>query len=332
MGVSGDAPTLDDARRAAGALMERGARRVLLFGSLARGEQRARSDIDLVAEFADVEYRQRHKLEAELRQAATAACGYSVDVIATDRAEWCIQTERVTKSFASAISDDVVVLAECTDVPEQSAAHVDTAHKEQLMPTTDEELASQRLGYVERLVGRLRGQVTPGPEEFRAQENGDSADHDLLREERLISACSTAHLVIENGLKAVGMLTDVTAKTLWQHDVGKLAGAIETALPPEEADGLVRLLDSEPELVRAPSYITMWRTLGAYGTATDGRTAAEVATWEFTRALTQVAADIAGAAAEWCSDHGIADGQTDEVLRQAGILRSRLAETDSPAA
>ena len=327
MGVRGDAPTLDDAQRAADALMACGARRVLLFGSLARGEQREHSDIDLVAEFADMEYRQRHKLEARLRQAASAACGYSVDVIATDQPEWRIQTERVTKSFASAICEDVAVLAECADIAEQSGDADDSARKEQLMPTSNEQLAAQRLSYVERLVGRLRWQTMPGPEETRAKETGDTADYDLLRGERLVSACSTAHLVVENSLKAVGVLTDLAAKALWQHDVGQLTGAIATALPPDEADAFRLLLDSQPELVHAPSYITMWRTLGSYGTATDGRTAAEVATGDFTRALTQIAADSADAAATWCAAHGVGSGQADAVLWQVGVLRDRLASS-----
>ena len=47
---------MDDARRAADELIAAGAGRVLLFGSLARGEQRGASDIDLVAVYDDLDY------------------------------------------------------------------------------------------------------------------------------------------------------------------------------------------------------------------------------------------------------------------------------------
>ena len=42
------APTIDDARRAGRALTDAGAREVMVFGSVAKGEARPYSDIDLV--------------------------------------------------------------------------------------------------------------------------------------------------------------------------------------------------------------------------------------------------------------------------------------------
>ena len=49
------APTLDDARRAAQALVDAGVGEVWLYGSVARGESEPGSDIDLVAVLDDLE-------------------------------------------------------------------------------------------------------------------------------------------------------------------------------------------------------------------------------------------------------------------------------------
>ena len=57
-------PRKADAQRAADALAQAGAARVLLFGSLARGEAGEGSDIDLVAVFDDLDYAQRRSQAA----------------------------------------------------------------------------------------------------------------------------------------------------------------------------------------------------------------------------------------------------------------------------
>ena len=53
------APTIDDARRAGRALTDAGAREVMVFGSVAKGEARPYSDIDLVVVLDDLDYRSR---------------------------------------------------------------------------------------------------------------------------------------------------------------------------------------------------------------------------------------------------------------------------------
>ena len=87
-------PTTADARRAAKELAAAGASRVLLFGSVARGEADEHSDIDLVAVFDDMDYSQRFSLRSRLATAAEDAAGRSVEVIVTDRPEWQRRHER----------------------------------------------------------------------------------------------------------------------------------------------------------------------------------------------------------------------------------------------
>lgn len=138
--ASATAPTHTDAGRAADALVAQGAERVLMFGSVARGSQCEHSDIDLVAVLPDLDYRSRRAAHERLRAAADAACGGQVDVIVTDRAEWRIQTECVSGSFANAIADDLVVLADCTPPPKQPPAgsppEASTPHTQKPSPKT----------------------------------------------------------------------------------------------------------------------------------------------------------------------------------------------------
>ena len=97
-----EVPTLADAATAAEALVAGGAEEVLVFGSVARGDAGAGSDIDLVALFADIEYSQRRRLKSRLEEAAMAAVGrWPVQVVVTDRLEWRARVENVSSSFES---------------------------------------------------------------------------------------------------------------------------------------------------------------------------------------------------------------------------------------
>ncbi|MCY4664962.1 MAG: nucleotidyltransferase domain-containing protein, partial [Acidimicrobiaceae bacterium] len=68
------APTIDDARRAGRALAEAGAREVMVFGSVAKGEARPCSDIDLVVGLDDLDYRSR-RATAHAPQGVAAHAG-----------------------------------------------------------------------------------------------------------------------------------------------------------------------------------------------------------------------------------------------------------------
>ena len=103
------APTLADAERAAAALVGAGVGRVVLFGSVARGDATERSDIDLVAIFDDLDYGERWERRCELMRLAADAAGHSVDVSVTDRAEWAMRTSRVRTSFEGRAARDGVV-------------------------------------------------------------------------------------------------------------------------------------------------------------------------------------------------------------------------------
>lgn len=86
------APTLEDAQAAAQIAAEAGATKVLLFGSLARGEADDCSDLDLFAVFDDIDYSKRLKIANSLKKKIRDQVGVFNDVFVTDRPEWKART------------------------------------------------------------------------------------------------------------------------------------------------------------------------------------------------------------------------------------------------
>ena len=318
------APTLDDARRAADALVDAGVGEVWLYGSVARGDAHLGSDIDLVAVLDDVEYRGRYRTKAALQQAARDASGRWVEVLVTDRAEWRIQREQVSASFASAISCDLTLLARGPDPI--SSMEVDW-DKQQVMATSNEELAMERLRATLMNLRKIPATLGPNRVELELADSDDSAEYEGVRGARLIVVCEAAHLVVENAAKAVAVLSGVDAELLWSHDVAEIIKALGAA----DAAALGALVAAAPGLVKSPDYISMWRERGAYGTPTEGMTAQEVATPAFASAVAVIACDAAAYAAEAVS-RLIGDEDPEEVpgelRRRAEALRQSLADHD----
>ncbi len=290
--VAVDTPKLEDARRAGEALVAAGVGQVWLFGSLSRGEEGAVSDIDLVAVFDDLDYRNRPEIKNELENTASAAAGRPVDVLVTDRPEWRIQTQQVSASFAAAIEKDLTLLADRPPV-----ARVNW-RKEQRMVTSNEQLAEQRISDMIGQLARILGGLDPTAREAAAIHRHE---HEWLKGARLIGLCEAAHLVVESSLKALGTLTGVQAGVLHQHNVE----AIADSLPLEERTAMLALMGAEPGLVKTTDYITMWRTKGTYTSSTEGLTAQEIATPQFAAAMLRIAVEVAVAAMNRAAQQGI---------------------------
>ena len=210
-------PSETAARCAAEALADTGAGKVLLFGSVARGNQGTDSDIDLVAIFDDLDYSDRWALRSELARAAETACGHIVDVHVTDRPEWARRVRQVSASFEAGIAPGAVALV---DLP---AGDVNW-DKEIGLPDTNEKEAAQRLDDVRRELSMLRNCLTPSSWETGATEAGRIAECDRLRRDRLIDVCSKAAMAIEHSVKALITLDGRPVRHL--HDIGKLLGDI----------------------------------------------------------------------------------------------------------
>ncbi len=312
-------PTIDDARRAADALVDAGVREVWLYGSVARGEATLRSDIDLVAVYDDLDYRQRLRTKRELQQVAGEACGCLVEVLVTDQAEWRIQREQVSGSFAAAISCDLQLLSCSSAEPVQ----VDW-EKDQVMAISNAELALERLRAVLLNLTKIDTTLVPSPSERELATDDDPGDYLLVRGGRLVMLCEAADMAVENAAKAVGVLSEVDASTLWTHNVAKIVKALDD----EDSDALSKLLAKAPELVKSPDYVTMWRTRGAYGTPTEGMTAQEVASPAFARAIGEIACDVSVYAADAVEGRINAHKDIAQARRWATRIREGLAIWD----
>ena len=310
---------MDDARRAADALVAAGAAEVWLYGSVARGEQHRGSDIDLVAVLDDVDYRQRLRVKSELQRAAREACGHRVEVLVTDRPEWRIQRQRVRGSFASAISTDLMMLS-CSPSPRSG---VDWG-KEQVMAASDEELAVERLRGVVLNLTKIDSSMEPGRAERERADDDDPVDYMEVRGGRLVDLCEAADMVVENAAKALAVLEGVDAETLWSHDVG----AVVAKLDDEDTDALRSLMAAAPELVKSPDYITMWRTRGAYSSPTEGMTVQQVASPAFTRSMGLIACDVAEYVADAVERRRGENDAAADVRRWAAVIRQGLEEYD----
>ena len=309
---------MDDARRAADALVAAGVGEVWLYGSVARGEQHPGSDIDLVAVLDDLEYRRRLSVTQDLRQVARRACGRWVEVLVTDRPEWRIQREQVPASFANAISCDLTLLS-CSLI--QTPVNWD---KEQVMATSNEELAAERLRGVLLNLTKIRASRAPGPDERELADHDDPGDYLEVRSGRLVQLCEAADMAVENAAKALAVLEDVEAKTLWSHDVGKIVDELDDT----DTDALRTLTAAAPQLVKSPDYITMWRDRGAYGSPTEGMTVQQVASPAFARSIGLIACDVAEYVADAAQPRISQPQAAADVRRWAATLQDLLTRHD----
>ena len=208
-------PVRADAERAAAALSDAGVGRVVLFGSVARGEATERSDIDLMAVYDDLDYGERWKRRCELKGLAEQAAGFSVDVSVTDRAEWRMRTTRVLTSFEGRVDRQGVVLVD------RPADDVDWG-KEMVLPAGDCEEALDRLGRTRVALGELLDHLRPSP----VEQGGLGVDVRARLMGRLQSGCGNARTAVELAVKALIHLGADPERTPWEHDIEKLCAQL----------------------------------------------------------------------------------------------------------
>ena len=286
MTTVGIAPGRADAERAAVALAGAGVGRVVLFGSVARGDATEWSDIDLMAIYDDLDYGERWERRCELAGLAGRAAGFPVDVSVTDRAEWRMRTTRVRTSFECRAARDGVVL-----VDRPAAVGVDW-DKEMVRPHSDYAEAVKRLEETRDALRGLLRHLRPDPDEQDAQD--DNVQAWILG--RLRRGCGEAHMAVELAVKALIHLESDPDQPAWGHDIGKLCARL--------SEPRRRVLSVLLEPLGADE-ITPWRTDAVYGSDIDAtpemledlaRTACRVASYTAGRfpAHNPVAADIRG--------------------------------------
>lgn len=149
-------PVRADAERAGAVLAEAGAARVVLFGSVARGEANERSDVDSMAVFGDLDYKRRLENGCELAKLAEQIVKFPVDVSVTDRAEWRIRTTKVHTSLKGRAARQGRVLA-----ARPVSVDVDW-NKEMVIPDSDYAEALIRLTEARVALGELLEHIGPG--------------------------------------------------------------------------------------------------------------------------------------------------------------------------
>ncbi|MCQ3802691.1 MAG: nucleotidyltransferase domain-containing protein [Acidimicrobiia bacterium] len=212
---SGSVPTLAAAERAAKVVAGAGAGRVLLFGSVARGEARRHSDIDLMVIFDDVDYTRRQDLTMELERLARDEVGCSVDVHLTDRPEWKMRTEQVATSFESRVKSQAVLLVD------KEPGEVDW-DKEMVMPRSDREEAVERLGQAVNALRGIGASVVPTPYQRLMDESGQEMEAFADYQTRLARGCAAGHLAVETAVKSLIHLSAAPESQPWGHKIDEL--------------------------------------------------------------------------------------------------------------
>lgn len=249
------APTLVDAKRAGAQLVKAGASRVLLFGSVANGEARLESDIDLVAIFDDIDYRERLAMQLNLRAAAEKAVDRRVEVLVTDWPEWKCRTEEVTASFEAAVAGDAVVLFD----REPGEVAWD---KEIGLPDNNDRDALDRLAEAANALGAMARATAADEHEMTAMRLGNLEALAIRRHWRLIEVCSDGAMATETALKAMVALDGGKAEKTHEIDelvreTGKWMNVACAALSDLERNTVGR--DA-----REYGDVSMWRSAGTY--------------------------------------------------------------------
>lgn len=206
------APDLAAARTAAAQLVAAGAGRVLVFGSVARGDATEDSDIDLVAIFDDLDYSTRSEQRCALEAKAREATGCPVDVIVTDAAEWAVRTTKVPCSVEARLAGDAIELA---DTGSHAGIRWD---KEIGLPADPTAELAARFREMYKAASELDKQLQPSEGETVAVD----ADHRREQEgDRFALAMSQVHLIVESAAKATYVI-DVRTAPPREHNILEL--------------------------------------------------------------------------------------------------------------
>ena len=243
------APTIEDARRAAEALAADGAGRVVLFGSVARGDATEHSDIDLVAIYDDIDYSKRAAIALPAEATARDAAGCSVDVLVTDRPEWMMRTTRVRTSLEARAERFGTILVD------RPPGLVDW-DKEMVMPTDDYQEALYRIGHVGVALEDVFERLEPSRMQARYTELGMAEAADLAGLGRMLSLGRSCQAVAESALKALIHLTAQPANKAWGHEIEDLCEALPS---PTQEYVIDRLLHPVK-----PEELTIWHRWSRY--------------------------------------------------------------------
>lgn len=219
----------------------------MLFGSVARGEATGASDIDLVAIYDDLDYRERRTVELRLSALAREAVGHPVDVLVRDRPEWKVRSEQVLTSLENRVAREGVVLAD------RGAGKVHW-NKEMVLPTNDYDEAVRRLRELSNAITMLSHDLGPGAREMAEREGGDPDEAIYMFVVRMENACGQVQRVVESAVKAL-VHAGGRERYLRGHDINRLCEALVAPY----AGGIRQRMDED-----TADEITRWQELSRY--------------------------------------------------------------------
>lgn len=177
--------------------------RVMLFGSLARGQVSPESDIDLVVVVDDLgDYSTRYNLQRDMAKTARGSAGHHVDIHLTDLAEWACRSETVTASFEASLIDHAVVMLERHPIANPDWDKIMTK------PTTNLEEAAVKHTDMCRHAYALSRVILPDQDELTAEVE----ERIWMAQERMCQICGAAARLIESSIKTVTATHGVSPK------------------------------------------------------------------------------------------------------------------------
>ncbi len=260
---------MNDARAAATAVVERvsGVVKIGLFGSVARGNPRPHSDIDLLVVVKDLDYRvDRPRLAGEVRSAARRATPFPVGVVLTDVTEWARRSSLRT-TMEREISRGLLTLYDNGGERRLSVAWEKAMEK----ASTDLGEAYVRLGEAAAAYrGALRW-LSPSSAENKARRSRDRF-HAVYLADRHRSLLADLDMVLETSLKAMHHASGESAPDR-THKLSVLVNGLPPT--PERSRALEILnplrVESLPPAHRGPDDLeevfTNWRIHGTYSSA-----------------------------------------------------------------
>ena len=271
------APTVALASAVADAIAQRvpSVRRICLYGSVARGEARPDSDIDLLVVFDDIDYVERKRIAGRCRGAADAApssAGRRINIIATDTAEWEIRSNLKT-SFERAISADLMELHRS----EEPIRRSDGSHKMTDKPVSRLDEAYATLKSIHIAYERANTAFLPQPEELDLQRTDPYDQLSWYQYARYLTVVTNIDMVLETSLKTLHHLVGDDPPA-WSHKlavlIDELPDSIETdkAVQALSALRVDRLPPSAYDEHDLKEVFTNWRVHGTYdatGLASD---------------------------------------------------------------
>lgn len=296
---------LGAARRAADELVDAGVGRVLLFGSVARGDCGENSDVDLVAIYDDLDYAERHRRRCRLEAQASAAAGCPVDVMVTDAPEWAVRTSKVPCSVEASVARYAVQIAAA-----DSHTQIDW-DKEIGLPDTPAGEMQSRFTDMSNAVIRLERNLRPDPSEIAAADEGDADEHRYREGVRFATAMAEVLAVVESAAKATHI--------------------VSLGVAPERVHNIAELLRPQPETIRSAfatlagsevdlDRLHLWRQGFTYVADRP-----DLPSEDQLRAHCDAALSIAGAAAEEYRRHGFSPTELDRWRRRVERCNDALS-------